>query len=103
MLEDAMGRSRFVDGIKRYLEKYQFGNVESRELFEILRHVDSSAVNIVDFMNRWTKQPGFPLVNVQQDGATFRLSQERFAANKKREKEKLTCVHEKKKKLILNR
>ncbi|EFN86102.1 Leucyl-cystinyl aminopeptidase [Harpegnathos saltator] len=85
MLESAMGESRFVSGIRNYLERYQFRNVESRELFEILRLADG-AVDVVEFMDRWTKQPGFPLVNVRQDGAAFRLSQERFVANKQREK-----------------
>ncbi|XP_032671075.1 glutamyl aminopeptidase-like [Odontomachus brunneus] len=90
MLENAMGKSRFVNGIKNYLERYQFRNAESRELFEILHHIDRGTVNIVEFMDRWTKQSGFPLVNVRQDGKTFRLSQERFVVNKKREKEKFT-------------
>lgn len=38
MLESAMGKSKFVNGIKDYLESYRFRNAESRDLFETLRH-----------------------------------------------------------------
>lgn len=83
MLEDAIGRSRFLRGVRRYLERYQFRNAESRDLFEILGNGTSGNIDVVDFVNRWTRFPGFPVITVLQERAAFRLSQRRFAISKR--------------------
>ncbi|XP_053979682.1 glutamyl aminopeptidase-like [Hylaeus volcanicus] len=84
MLEDAIGNSRFVQGIRSYLDNYRFKNAESRELFELLSNKTRNDVDIIDFMNRWTMLAGFPMVNVVPHGKKlFRLSQQRFTTSKK--------------------
>ncbi|KZC03967.1 Glutamyl aminopeptidase [Dufourea novaeangliae] len=81
MLEDAIGNTKFVRGVRDYLTRYQFRNADSRDLFEVLRN--SSNIDIGDFMSRWTKTPGFPMIDVRRDNVVFRLSQRRFAVSKK--------------------
>ncbi|KAK2583677.1 hypothetical protein KPH14_009606 [Odynerus spinipes] len=83
MLENAIGNFEFIAGIRTYLKRYQFANAESRELFECLNEKAKSFVNVIDFMNRWTKLPGFPVVSVQQNNELVRLSQQRFVVNRK--------------------
>nr|XP_034173930.1 glutamyl aminopeptidase-like [Osmia lignaria] len=83
MLEDAIGSSKFIRAIRKYLQMYQFQNAESQELFEILQNKTRIVIDIADFMNRWTKFPGFPVVNVRQDKAAFQLSRGRFSISRK--------------------
>lgn len=83
MLEDAIGSSKFIHAVRKYLRTYQFRNAESRELFEILQNETRIVIDIVDFMNRWTKFPGFPIVNVRRDKGAFQLSRGRFAISRK--------------------
>ncbi|XP_076628458.1 glutamyl aminopeptidase [Colletes latitarsis] len=84
MLEDTIGNSKFVLGVRRYLDEYRFRNAESDDLFELVGNSTRGDVDIVDFMSRWTRIPGFPVINVvRRDSAAFRLSQQRFAASKK--------------------
>nr|XP_003703002.2 PREDICTED: glutamyl aminopeptidase-like [Megachile rotundata] len=83
MLEDAIGNSKFIGAIRYYLQKHRFRNTESRELFEILQNGTRIAIDVADFMTRWTKFPGFPVINVRQDGTIFQLSRRRFAISKK--------------------
>ncbi|XP_031845026.2 glutamyl aminopeptidase [Nomia melanderi] len=83
MLEDAIGKSKFVQGVRDYLLRHRFRNAASRDLFEAVQNSSRSGINIIDFMSRWTNFPGFPLINVHRDGSVFRLSQRRFAVSKK--------------------
>ncbi|XP_078036701.1 aminopeptidase A [Augochlora pura] len=83
MLEDAIGNSRFLYGIRDYLLTYRFQNAASRDLFEILQNSSRLDIDVVDFMSRWIGFAGFPVINVIQEKKIFRLSQRRFAASKK--------------------
>lgn len=86
MLENAMGNLKFISGIRSYLKKYQFNNAESKELFESLNEENTNFVDLIDFLNRWTRLPGFPVVKVQQkDNRSFRLSQQRYVVDKTQE------------------
>ncbi|XP_047352813.1 glutamyl aminopeptidase-like [Vespa velutina] len=85
MLEDAIGNLKFISGIRSYLKMYQFANAESKELFERLNEETKNFVNLIDFLNRWTRLPGFPLVKVQQKDRSVKLSQERYIVDKKQE------------------
>ncbi|KAL2722861.1 glutamyl aminopeptidase-like [Vespula squamosa] len=82
MLEDAIGNLKFISGIRNYLKEYQFANAESKELFERLNEETKNVINQIDFLNRWTKLPGFPVVKVQQKDRILKLSQQRFVFDK---------------------
>lgn len=81
MLEDAVGNSKFISAVRKYLRRYQFRNAESRELFDILENTTQAAIDVVDFVGRWMRFPGFPVINVRRDNAGFQLSQRRFATS----------------------
>ncbi|XP_076239351.1 glutamyl aminopeptidase [Calliopsis andreniformis] len=83
MLENAIGSSIFFRGIRNYLKEYQFRNADSQELFEMLESSTSGNIDLTDIVSRWTKFPGFPVVNIRQEGSSFRLSQKRFATSKR--------------------
>ncbi|KAK1126499.1 hypothetical protein K0M31_005134 [Melipona bicolor] len=83
MLEDTVGDSKLISAVRKYLRRYQFRNAESRELFDILGNTTQATIDIVDFVRRWMRFPGFPVINVRRDKAGFQLSQRRFATSRR--------------------
>ncbi|XP_017765836.1 PREDICTED: glutamyl aminopeptidase-like [Eufriesea mexicana] len=83
MLEDAVGNSKFISAVRKYLRKYQFRNAESRDLFDIFGNSTMAAVDVADFVDRWLRFPGFPVINVRRDNAGFQLSRRRFATSRR--------------------
>ncbi|XP_043670825.1 puromycin-sensitive aminopeptidase-like protein isoform X1 [Vespula pensylvanica] len=84
MLEDAIGNLKFISGIRNYLQQYEFANAESKELFELLNE-ETKNVNLINFLNGWTKLPGFPVIKVQRKDRLLKLSQQRFVFDKRQE------------------
>ncbi|KAF3424358.1 hypothetical protein E2986_07861 [Frieseomelitta varia] len=83
MLEDTVGNSKLISAVRKYLRRYQFRNAESRELFDILGNTTQATIDIVDFVRRWMRFPGFPVINVRRDKAGFQLLQRRFATSRR--------------------
>ncbi|PIK40302.1 Glutamyl aminopeptidase [Apostichopus japonicus] len=82
MLNDFMGEESFKEGLQRYLKKYEFGNAKSADLWEQLQSAYDDIVkgnlDIADIMDTWTKQMGFPVVNVEKDMNDLVLNQDWF-------------------------
>jgi tricorn protease interacting factor F2/3 len=66
----------FKEGLRRYLEKHQYGCAASAHLWEAMEEISEEP--IVAMMKSWIEQSGFPLVEAQRDGNTIILSQRRF-------------------------
>ena len=64
MLEDFMGPEEFRIGVKRFLEKYKYGNAVTADLWHELTGVSSSELNITRIMDTWTRQMGYPVLTV---------------------------------------
>ncbi|CAG2118149.1 unnamed protein product [Medioppia subpectinata] len=69
MLESAMGRERFRDGIRGYLKQYSYQTVVTDNLWQSLNKTfpKSYDTNIVELMDTWTTKPGFPYINITRD------------------------------------
>ena len=76
MLEQHIGPEVFRDGVRLYLERHQFGNAETTDLWKALG--DASRQPIPEVMDGWIFHPGYPLVRVEAEGQGLRLSQRRF-------------------------
>lgn len=76
-----MGPSAFRAGVSSFLQKFSYGNAETKDLWEYLqRHADKNApFNITLVMDTWTRQMGYPLISPEKrtDG-TWILRQQRF-------------------------
>ena len=84
MLEDAMGSVHFQRGIQKYLKKFQYSNAVTSDLWSVLQTFCHFPCEIVDFMNTWTVQKGYPIVHVERDSSNpsiITLTQERFLIN----------------------
>lgn len=113
MLERFLGEEIYMKGIQKYIADHQFGNAETRELWDALEKVSGKPV--ASIMQNWVYSPGYPVVKVGErlsskkgagTGVALGLTQEYFtispvddsgsktqkAANEKEKKLKLWQV-----------
>lgn len=82
MLENFVGPDVFYRGVTKYLKKFAYENAETADLFNILQDTLGQHININAIMDTWTRQMGFPVVNVTKHKFTYTLEQKRFLANR---------------------
>jgi len=83
MLEDFMGPEEFRIGVKRFLEKFKYGNAITADLWAQLTGVSSKQLNISKIMDTWTRQMGYPVLQVEKVKPTeWRLMQSRYLLDK---------------------
>jgi puromycin-sensitive aminopeptidase len=81
MLEQFLGEETFRQGLVHYLSAHEYGNARTEDLWASLAHVSGKPVKAI--MDTWTKQPGYPFLEVeempQENGhAVLSLAQRRF-------------------------
>ncbi|XP_032666261.1 glutamyl aminopeptidase isoform X1 [Odontomachus brunneus] len=81
MMENFIGPDIFYGAITAYLNKYAYQNAETADLFNILQDAVGNKINVTDIMNTWTRQKGFPVINVRKSGNSYVLTQKRFLAD----------------------
>ena len=78
MLEQHLDATPFRDGIRHYLQKHQYGNTETNDLWDAIEEVTGEPARRV--MDSWIYQRGFPLLSVAGDAAgKLTLEQRRFS------------------------
>jgi puromycin-sensitive aminopeptidase len=79
MIHDFIGADAFRSGLQIYLKRHAYGNAVTEDLWKAL--AEASGQPVQKMMDTWTKQAGYPLIQVmQQDKNTCVLSQKRFLA-----------------------
>uniref|UniRef100_A0A669AXZ8 Aminopeptidase n=1 Tax=Oreochromis niloticus TaxID=8128 RepID=A0A669AXZ8_ORENI len=78
MLEDWMGRDKFRDGCRKYLKDFYFKNAKTSDFWASL-----ASLPIADVMDTWTKQMGYPVLDLSVSDTDARLSQKRFLLDPK--------------------
>lgn len=76
MLEHYVGEPNFQKGLKKYLSDFKYKNAEGEDLWNAIGK--ASRMPVTSMINTWLKQPGFPLVEINQDGNTLKLKQKRY-------------------------
>jgi puromycin-sensitive aminopeptidase len=80
MLEQFLGADTFQRGLQGYLTSHQYGNARTEDLWAALE--SSSGQPVTSIMDSWTKQMGYPVLQVETAGGPenleLDLSQERF-------------------------
>ena len=78
MLEQHLDETPFRDGIRHYLQKHQYGNTETNDLWDAIEEVTGEPARRV--MDSWIYQRGFPLLSVAGDATgKLTLTQQRFS------------------------
>ncbi|XP_076056130.1 endoplasmic reticulum aminopeptidase 1-like [Oratosquilla oratoria] len=81
MLESFIGRQVLQEGLKLYLETYQYSSADTDNLWGALAKTAAQMNNPVDvkaIMDTWTLQAGFPLISINFTDGHVVASQARF-------------------------
>jgi len=76
MLEHYVGEANFRKGLKQYLTKFKYKNAQGQDLWDEIGK--ASKMPVSSMVNSWLKQPGFPLIEVNQTESTLSLKQKRY-------------------------
>ncbi|OAA69681.1 aminopeptidase 2 [Cordyceps fumosorosea ARSEF 2679] len=76
MISTYLGEENFLEGVRQYLKKHAYGNTETGDLWASLAAASGKPVSEV--MGVWTKEMGFPVVTVTENGSTAEVTQNRF-------------------------
>ncbi|KAI8837080.1 peptidase family M1-domain-containing protein [Chytridium lagenaria] len=87
MLNNSLGGDVFMNGVRKYLQKFKFSNTETIDLWNAL--AEASSVNVEAFMHPWTRETGFPLISIIKEDyneakgeLTLTLRQNRFLSQR---------------------
>ncbi|RNJ78100.1 MAG: M1 family peptidase [Nitrosopumilus sp. H13] len=76
MLEKYVGEPGFRRGLKKYLSDFKYANAEGADLWDAIGKATGMPVS--KMVSTWLRQPGFPLVAVEQKGALLKFTQKRY-------------------------
>ncbi len=76
MLEQYVGEEPFRDGIRSYLNKHEFSNTETEDLWESIE--EFSSIPVRETMNSWILQPGFPRISIKNENNSLNITQSTF-------------------------
>jgi len=76
MLENYVGEPNFQKGLKKYLSDFKYKNAKGQDLWDAIGK--ASKMPVTSMINTWLKQPGFPLVEINQDGNNLKIKQKRY-------------------------
>lgn len=78
MLSTYLGEDIFMEGIRKYIKKHQFGNTRTQDLWAAL--AEASGKPVEDIMSVWTKKVGYPIVSVTElpEKKAIKVKQNRF-------------------------
>lgn len=77
MFEQYLTPPVFQRGIAAYIKKHEYGNTETKDLFDALS--ESSGKDVDGLMRDWIFKPGYPLLRVSDGGGYISISQSRFS------------------------
>jgi aminopeptidase 2 len=78
MISKYMGEETFIRGVQNYIAKHAYGNTQTGDLWAAL--ADASGKPVEEVMDVWTKNVGFPVVQVTENASagTLHIKQNRF-------------------------
>ncbi len=71
-----LGEESFQKGLRHYLDKFKYSVASSGDLWKSIQ--EASGKPVVDLMESWVLQPGYPVVMVKRDGNVLKFVQRRF-------------------------
>lgn len=77
MISTYLGEETFLEGVRRYIKKHAYGNTQTEDLWAALE--DASGKPVKDIMSIWTKNVGYPVVQVtENEDKSIHVKQNRF-------------------------
>ncbi|XP_064472131.1 glutamyl aminopeptidase-like isoform X2 [Ornithodoros turicata] len=78
MLQSFLGSDPLKMGLTHYLTNYRFKNARTEDLWDAFTNVTSGQLNVEEVMNTWTRQKGYPLIQLKVSGGRLWANQTRF-------------------------
>ncbi len=76
MLENFIGEKNFRAGLHNYLKKHEYANATTEDLWKSLG--SASRKPVIQMMNTWVRQTGYPIIEAAVTDSKIKLSQKRF-------------------------
>jgi tricorn protease interacting factor F2/3 len=76
MLENFIGQENFRKGLYNYLKKHKYANATTEDLWDSLG--SASRKPVIQMMNTWVRQIGYPIIETASINSKIKLSQKRF-------------------------
>ncbi|KAF9274027.1 Aminopeptidase 2 mitochondrial [Mortierella alpina] len=77
MLSAWLGQDQLLLGIRKFIHKYMWSNANTEDLWATL--AEECKVDVPGFMNKWTRQTGYPVVSITElDESTILVRQNLF-------------------------
>lgn len=90
MLQKYVGDEAFRTGLKQYFKKYTYQNTEGDDLWREI--AEASGKDIVNMMNTWISQSGYPVIHVSKRDENITLEQKQFFIGPHQESDRLWPV-----------
>ncbi|XP_033233199.1 glutamyl aminopeptidase isoform X2 [Drosophila pseudoobscura] len=81
MLENLVGETKFKNGTTRYLKNNIYSTATTEDFLTAIEEEEGLEFDVKQIMETWTEQMGVPVVEVEKNGNTYKLTQKRFLAN----------------------
>ena len=76
MLMNYIGEEVFQESLHQYLSTFKYDNPSSYDLLSFFRL--NSGFDATEFMNKWLKTPGYPILNVSESDRKYKIEQANF-------------------------
>jgi len=67
MMSMFLGEQIFQKGIRNYLKELSYGSATQEDLWRYLSNAAENKIDVEKIMNGWTKQPGYPIVEINRE------------------------------------
>jgi aminopeptidase N len=84
MLHEYLGATAFRNGLRHYLKLHAYKNTDTVDLWQALAEISKQPVK--EFMDIWTSQPGFPIVQAKFNDKGLQATQARYYTNPSQDK-----------------
>ncbi|KAF9335500.1 hypothetical protein BG006_011356 [Podila minutissima] len=77
MLSVWLGQEKFLQGIRKFMLKFMWGNANTDDLWQTL--AEECQMDVPGFMQKWTRQTGYPMLSITElDESTILVRQNLF-------------------------
>lgn len=84
MMQTYLGEDAFKDAIREYLKTFEYSNADRNDLWSVMTkygHKHSTLpkeLTVKQIMDSWTLQAGYPILSVERNGTSIKVSQQRY-------------------------
>ncbi|XP_024085404.1 endoplasmic reticulum aminopeptidase 1-like isoform X2 [Cimex lectularius] len=78
MMETFLGEDTLKAGLTDYLDTHKYSNADTKDLWAIMSKHANHSIRVKNIMDTWTRQMGFPLIELTRENEQISASQTRF-------------------------